>query len=157
MSGKCEGIKEQLGDCIDSLCNIRGLLHKGHVISDSNSFTKSLYALQVTIADLSRGLIAPSSAEDSTADFSSEEVTELGFQKDVSDENVDDFDSMLCNMNDEEFDLVVNSQPQTSTDDVTACSGASHDQNGITGGIPSPCQQHVDKLKQVFGHSQFKP
>ena len=145
MSGKCEGIKEQLGDCIDSLCNIRGSLRKGHIISDSSSFAKSLCALQGTIADLSRAIVAPSSAEDSTADFSNEEVIDLDVQKDVSDENVDDFDSMLCDMNDEEFDLAVNSQPLASTDDVTASSEA------------SPYQQHVDKLKQLFGHSQFKP
>ena len=169
MSGKCEGIENyrgQLGDCIDSLYNIQQLLYNGHVISDSNSFAKSLDKIQGAIADLSRVIVAPCTAEDSTdveaaatACYGSEMIDLTG---DVSketkdgDENIDEFDSILCDMNDEEFDIAVNSQPLMSSD-VNVSSEGSHEQSGIMDDTPSPCQHHVDKLKQVFGHSQFKP
>ena len=168
MSGKCEGIESyrgQLGDCIDSLYNIQQLLYNGHVISDSNSFAKSLDKIQSAMADLSRVIVAPYSAEGSTAveaaatTCSSEMIDLTG---DVSketkdgDENIDEFDSILCDMNDEEFDIAVNSQPLMSSD-VNVSSEGSHEQSSIMDDTPSPCQQHVDKLKQVFGHSQFKP
>ena len=164
MSGKCEGIencRRQLGDCIDSLYNVQQLLYNGHVINDSNSFAKSLDKLQGAIADLSRVIVAPCSAEDSTAGetaCSSNEMVDLtGDVSKNDDESVDEFDSMLYDMNDEEFKMAVNSQPLMSSDNVTVCSEGSHEQSRIMSDIPSPCQQHVDKLKQVFGHSQFKP
>ena len=169
MSGKCEGIEEhrgQLGYCINSLYNVQQLLHNGHVISDSNSFDKSLDKLQGAIADLSRAIVAPCSAEDSRAGETAASTNEIACSSsdmidltDVSkndDDDVDEFDSILCDMNDEEFDIVVNSQPLMSSD-VTVCSEGSHEQSSIMGDMPSPCQQHVEKLKQVFGHSQFKP
>ena len=160
MSGKCAGIEEwrgQLGDCIDSLNYAQQLLFTGHVISDSNSFAKSLDKLRGAIADVSRAIIAPCGAEGSTANSSSKMIDLTGGvskERDVSkDGDVDDFDSMLCDMDDEEFDMAVNSQP-AMVSDVT---DESPDQSGFMGDMPSPCQQHVDKLKQVFGHSQFKP
>lgn len=143
MSGKCEGIENwrgQLGDCIDSLNDIQQLLFNGNVISDSNSFAKSLEKLRGVTAELSRGIVAPCSA-----------VEAIDLTMDVSKDNdVDEFDSMLCDMNDDEFDNAINSQPAVC--DIEG----SRDQNTIPG-LPSPSQQHVDKLKEIFGHSQFKP
>lgn len=176
MSGKCEGTENcrgQIGDCIDSLYNIQQLLCNGHVISDSNSFAKSLDKIQGAIADLSRVIVAPCSAEDSKIaatyvemlDYDSSEIIDVltpGTGKttdligDVSKNGDDEFDSIMCDMNDEEFDMAVNSQPLTSSD-VNVSSEGSHKQSSIVGDMPLPCQQHVDKLKQVFGHSQFKP
>lgn len=158
MSGNCTDIEEwrrQLGDCIDSLNHAQQLLFNGHVISDSNSFAKSLDKLRGATADVSRGIVEPWSAESCTAS-SSNEMNDLtggvSNEQDVS-KDVDDFDSMLCDMDDDEFGMAVNTQPVIPTD-VT---DGSPDQSAFTGDMSSPCQQHVDKLKQVFGHSQFKP
>ena len=149
MSGKCEGIEDcrgQLGDCIDSLNHAQQLLFNGHVISDYNSFAKSVGKIRGAIAELSHVIVAASS---------SSEMIDL--TREVSkDGDVDEFDSMLCDMDDEEFDMAVNTQPPTSSD-VSAHDEGPCDQDTFTSDIPSPCQQHVDKLKQVFGHSQFKP
>ena len=161
--GKIENHRGQLGECIESLYNIQQLLYNGHVISDSNSFAKSLDKIQGAIADLSRVTVAPCSAEDSIA-FEAAATNEtacnsemVDLTRDVSrdgDDNIDEFDSIMCDMNDEEFDMAVNSQPLMSSD---VSSEGSHEQHSIMGDTTSPCQQHVDKLKQVFGHSQFKP
>lgn len=160
MSGKCAGIDEwrgQLSDCIDSLNHVQQLLFTGHVVSDSNTFTKSLDKLRGAIAEVSRAIVAPCSAETSMASSSSD-MTDLtggvSKERDASKGgDVDDFDSMLYDMNDDEFDMAVNSQHVMSSD-VT---DGSPDHNRFADGMPSPCQHHVDKLKQVFGHSQFKP
>lgn len=153
MSGKCEEIENwrgQLGDCIDSLNHAQQLLFNGHVISDSNSFAKSLDKLRAVTADISRVIVAQCSAVETTESSSSEMID---LTRDVSkDGEVDEFDSMLCDMNDEEFDMAVNSQPLTSNDAVHSEGSRDHISD-----IPSPCQQHVDKLKQMFGHSKFKP
>lgn len=143
MSGKSEeNSRGQLGNCIDSLHHIQQLLFTGHVITDSNCFAASLDKLREATAELSRAISSPC-----LSTSSSSEVVDL--PSDVGKDDVDDFDSMLCDMDDDEFDSVVNSQP-CSTMDANYDSSSSDD-------IPSPCQQHVDKLKHVFGHSQFKP
>ena len=144
MSGNCEEVESwrgRLGDCIDSLHDVQQLLFSGHVISDCNSFAESLNKLRGITADLSRVIVA-------RTDCRASEMIDLT-RNDSSDDTVDEFDSMMCDMNDEEFDNVVNSQPLMTTVDLPPS-------NGSMGDIPSPCQQHVDKLKQVFGHSQFK-
>ena len=79
MSGKCAGIDEwrgQLSDCIDSLNHVQQLLFTGHVVSDSNTFTKSLDKLRGAIAEVSRAIVAPCSAETSMASSSSD-MTDL--------------------------------------------------------------------------------
>lgn len=154
MSWKCvENWRGQLADCIDSLHDIQQLLFSGHVISDSNSFADLLNKLRGIAADLSRVVVART---DCTASSSTSEMIDLRNSKD----DVDEFDSMLCDMNDEEFDSAVNSQLplMIATDDgvVNNQSLMTTDVPPCNVSIPSPCQHHVDKLKQVFGHSQFK-
>ena len=156
MSGNCAGIENwrgQLGDCIDELNHVQQSLFTGNVISDTNIFAKSLNKLKGATADISRVVVAPCDAVDSTAsemidltgDVSKDET------RSVSNNNVDEFDSIMCGMDDEEFENVVNSQIMSQSPPATSTI-----HSNITGDIPSPCQQHVDKLKEVFGHSQFK-
>ncbi|XP_065905790.1 bifunctional 3'-5' exonuclease/ATP-dependent helicase WRN-like isoform X2 [Dysidea avara] len=147
MSGSCERT-QQLRDSLESLHRVVQLLSGGHVISDQESFSSSLNDVHKSTAHLARLIsastpdkLAESTPTNDLSTYSASKAIELAEDGPV-DDNIDEFDSLLCEMDDEQFQMAT-SQPAEQDDDVGA-------------DIPLPSQQHIGKLKQMFGHSQFK-
>lgn len=163
MSGNCErSVQQQLSNSLESLHRVVQLLSGSHVISDRDSFTSSLNDVQNSTAQLA-GLISASSPENKVEAtlLSEHSATPASKAIDLTedgpvDDNTDEFDSLLCGMDDEQFELATSQPVEQYDDDVgegERCGVVYHVLSVL---IDTPPQEHIDKLKQVFGHSQFK-
>ena len=101
-------------------------------------------------------LISASTPTNDLSTYSASKAIDLAEDGPV-DDNIDEFDSLLCEMDDEQFQMAT-SQPVEQDDDVGAGEGCGllYHVLSVLADIPLPSQQHIGKLKQMFGHSQFK-
>ena len=127
MSGSCERT-QQLRDSLESLHRVVQLLSGGHVISDQESFSSSLNDVHKSTAHLARLIsastpdkLAESTPTNDLSTYSASKAIELAEDGPV-DDNIDEFDSLLCEMDDEQFQMAT-SQPAEQDDDVGAGEG----------------------------------
>jgi len=133
MSGNCERIQLQLSNSLESLHRVVQLLSGEHVISDQESFTSSLDDVQKATENLAKLISAstPDLAPDSRAEItpgndSSASLANkaIDLTEDVLvDDNIDEFDSLLCEMDDEQFQMATSQPVEQDDDDMGAGKG----------------------------------